>query len=303
MDDAAALRSLASLLRAGFTMERSLVEWARRPGSDSALRSLQMVAQRVSLGAPPSEAFAGDEFGAMTPLLQSVLAVHAALGGDAARSIEALADRVEVANESSAGAAAQAAGAKLSARMVAALPLVFLAFVPGTKLPLDDPIAMTSLLTGAGLVAVGTAWIKKLLPAPQPLDAAATIGLVLASVIRGGPGPDQVLTAIAEQDGSEDLRCAAGRVGLGLTWDEALQLAEDEGLRALGAALAESGTSGAPVAGRLGAFVSERERAARLSFEAETRRAPVRMVVPLTVCMLPAFLLLGAGPLLRGLSG
>ena len=38
------------------------------------------------------------------------------------------------------------------------------------------------------------------------------------------------------------------------------------------------------------------------SFEAEMRKAPVRMVLPLTLCILPSFGFLPLAPFLRGIA-
>lgn len=302
MLDAVALRSLSSLLRAGMSPVGAFLAWPQRVADPSKPAAAE-IAARVSLGVGPADAIDDGAFGALTPLLRSVLRVHLDLGGDLAESIDAVADELDAAQGSSAGAAAQAAGAKLSARMITFLPLVFIALIPGSKVPLDDPVSMTSLSAGVCFVTAGMAWIRKLLPAPPTTDLAATMALVIGAVVRGGVGPARALSVVAPAHADPELRLAADRVGLGLGWEEAFELAEDEGLQELGAALRESRLSGAPVAARLASFAAARKGAVAALFEAEARRAPVRMVVPLTVCMLPGFLLLGAGPLLRGISG
>jgi hypothetical protein len=49
-------------------------------------------------------------------------------------------------------------------------------------------------------------------------------------------------------------------------------------------------------------FAARRRAARSRDFDAAMRRAPVLMVVPLVICVLPSFLLLGVAPFLRGLS-
>lgn len=300
MQESAALRSLASLLRSGATLERALVDWPERVGEGALREWCEAVAARVNLGVEPADAVTAD--GAFAHALGNIFAVHAQLGGDIAGSIDELAARTDSWSDSSTGAAAQAAGAKLSGRMISFLPLVFLAFTPGPKLPLQDPVAMTTMLAGVCLVAAGALWMGKLIPIAAQPDLAATVAGSLAAVLRGGASPSQVLTLMAERDKAGPLDSALRRVSLGLTWEEALTSSADQGLSELGRTLATARSSGAPVAPTLKAFATERERESILRFEAEARRAPVRMVLPLTLCMLPAFLLLGAGPLVRGLS-
>ena len=144
--------------------------------------------------------------------------------------------------------------------------------------------------------------MTKLLPSPPRPDLAAQVAGSLGAVLRGGAAPSQALTLMSQRDSTGPLKTALTRVKLGLSWEEALEASDEPGLKELGRTLLESRESGGPIAARLHAFAAERERATTLRFEAEARRAPVRMVVPLTVCLLPAFLLLGAGPLIRGLS-
>jgi pilus assembly protein TadC len=50
-----------------------------------------------------------------------------------------------------------------------------------------------------------------------------------------------------------------------------------------------------------GLAATERDRVAR-AVEVAARRAPVMMVVPLTVCLLPAFICLAVVPFLRGVA-
>lgn len=303
MLDASALRSLASLLRSGVTLEEALIGWPELVQGGPLRVWAEGVAAGVKLGLEPATAVAAAAGAASHhDPLSSIFAVHAELGGDIAGSLDELAARRQQWDESSSGATAQAAGTRLSARMISLLPLVFVAFAPGPKLPFGDPLAMTTMFVGICLVLGGSVWMAKLLPASPAPDLAATVAGSMAAVLRGGAVPDQILRLMAERDAGGPLGSAFGRVNLGLTWEEALETSDDEGLGALGKTLAASRSSGAPVVASLGAFAAERERGSILRFEAEARRAPVRMVLPLTLCMLPAFLLLGAGPLVRGLS-
>jgi pilus assembly protein TadC len=49
-------------------------------------------------------------------------------------------------------------------------------------------------------------------------------------------------------------------------------------------------------------FARRRRRRLQLEFDAATKKAPVMMVVPLVLCVLPSFCLLALAPFLRGLS-
>jgi pilus assembly protein TadC len=73
-------------------------------------------------------------------------------------------------------------------------------------------------------------------------------------------------------------------------------------LRELGAVVVRAERLGTPASAALRAFAEVRRREREDEFERAARRAPVLMVLPLTTCILPAYVLLAVGPILRGLS-
>jgi pilus assembly protein TadC len=74
------------------------------------------------------------------------------------------------------------------------------------------------------------------------------------------------------------------------------------GAEGLARCLERAGTSGAPAAGPV-ARVADRLRAERARrAEAGANRAAVLIVVPLALCFLPAFLVLGVAPVVIGLA-
>jgi tight adherence protein C len=94
---------------------------------------------------------------------------------------------------------------------------------------------------------------------------------------------------------------ARRRKDLGTTWARSLQMSDDPGLNQIGAVLQSSAELGVPSGALLRALAESMALQENRRFEAELKKAPVKMVVPLTVCILPAFGVLGAGPMLRGL--
>jgi pilus assembly protein TadC len=64
-----------------------------------------------------------------------------------------------------------------------------------------------------------------------------------------------------------------------------------------------SSTSGTHAVDLLGSLADEMRREQRLAATEAARRAGVRAVLPLGVCFLPAFVLLGIVPTLVGLAG
>jgi Flp pilus assembly protein TadB len=129
--------------------------------------------------------------------------------------------------------------------------------------------------------------------------------LLLGAALRGGAPPDAAVLVVSTAlpgPVTERLGPVRARIALGLdpatVWDS---LADDEVLAPLARTLGRAGRSGIPVADaveRLAEDLDERHRAER---EDRARAVGVRAAVPLGLCLLPAFLLLGIVPLVAGL--
>jgi len=175
-----------------------------------------------------------------------------------------------------------------------------------TRAPITDRPGLLLLVCGAGLAIAGVAWISALFPHPSPHDdPAAVLAEVLACALEGGSDPRSALLDICSHPPPGATR-AAGRVrrlmALGAGWNECLERSGDESLAALGRFLGAGAALGLPLTDVLRDFASLRRSERNREFETAVRRAPVRMAVPLTVCVLPSFVVLGIGPFLRGLS-
>ncbi|MGH2748689.1 MAG: type II secretion system F family protein [Actinomycetota bacterium] len=305
-DTAAAVRVLAALLRSGLTIDQTLDAWPETAPDD--LRpSLRRLRRRVALGQELGRALdrLEDELGPDVRLVKAVLVVHGRVGGDGARSLESVADQIQRRAERQAAARAASAGARLSARLVAGLPLALVPVMPFARALVLDASGLFVLLTGAGLALAGMRWMAKLVPRPPEADGGALLGRLVASVVRGGVEPGAALNAACEStpgDLVEAMARARRAVTLGARWPDALMRSSSDSLRGLGAALKRSDEFGVPVADALDAFAEERDAQQDREHETALRRAPVLMVVPLTVCVLPAYVLLGVVPFLRGLA-
>lgn len=77
---------------------------------------------------------------------------------------------------------------------------------------------------------------------------------------------------------------------------------ESETLRRLGRAFVRAAETGAPLALAVAAVAGEQRERARWAAEAAARRAGVRVVGPLAVCFLPAFVLLGVVPFVASVA-
>lgn len=129
--------------------------------------------------------------------------------------------------------------------------------------------------------------------------------LLLATALRSGAATGaaarQVSSAL-QGPAAARLAGAADRLALGVdpvkVWSE---LAADPGLAPLGRALARAERSGAPVAAVVERLADDLAATGRAEVEQRARSVGVRAAVPLGLCLLPAFLLLGIVPLVASL--
>jgi Flp pilus assembly protein TadB len=175
--------------------------------------------------------------------------------------------------------------------------------------------AFVSGLAGvvAGVVAGSVAWVvlgRAETPAERRrrdrlrAELPHVVGL-LAAAVRGGLPPADALALVCVAlpgPAADSLGALPPRIALGVDPVEVWRsLGADVALAPLGRTLARSARTGEPVAealDRLGAELSARGRA---ETEDAARRVGVRAAVPLGVCLLPSFLLLGIVPVVAGL--
>lgn len=205
------------------------------------------------------------------------------------------------------------AGPAASARMLAALPAVglLLAMALGA-----DPLA-AALGGGHGTVAVvagvlaygaGIAWTRKLVAEARSgsgnggvLDGAMVLHLLRAA-LRSGVSVPRALQAVAEAGSLMRLGEAGQLLLLGAEWPEAW--VGSEGAVALaGRALEPAWCDGAdpvPLLERAAAaWYVRRDRRVR----EQAARLGVRLVMPLGICFLPAFMLVSVAPVLLATGG
>ena len=127
---------------------------------------------------------------------------------------------------------------------------------------------------------------------------------LLVAALHVGAAPVEALGRVAAVTGGpmgEELESWLARLRLGAdpvaVWRG---MAEHPQLGRLGATLARSAESGAPVAEALRRLSDELADRARADVEARVRQVEVKAAVPLGVCLLPAFVLTGVVPLVAG---
>jgi len=135
-------------------------------------------------------------------------------------------------------------------------------------------------------------------------DLPHVVGL-LADALRAGQSPTEALAVVVTAlPGPATARLAevVPRLRLGLdpmaVWGE---MAADPALGRLGSAMARAHRTGAPVVPAVERLADELARSAHAEVEDRARAVGVKAAVPLGLCLLPAFVLIGIVPVVAGL--
>jgi Flp pilus assembly protein TadB len=135
-------------------------------------------------------------------------------------------------------------------------------------------------------------------------DLPHVVGL-LADALRSGRPPDAALEVVAGAlPGPAAARLAelVPRLRLGVDRQQVwADLAADPALAPLGRALARAHRTGAPVVPAVERLADELARSARAEVEDRARAVGVKAAVPLGLCLLPAFVLVGIVPVVAAL--
>lgn len=135
-------------------------------------------------------------------------------------------------------------------------------------------------------------------PSQDEIDAALALDL-LAGLLESGQGLVNGLALLSEHlPGASAVAPVASQLRLGASWDEAWSGTEDvPGLDELRRELHFAHTTGAPTAALLRATAASLRRSRKRRAEQAAAELGVRLVLPLGLCQLPAFLCLGIVPL------
>ena len=128
---------------------------------------------------------------------------------------------------------------------------------------------------------------------------------LLATALESGCDVTEALGVVCDALPGPAARLLAGvplRLGLGVPPEVAWSpLLDEPGLAPLARAMVRTHRSGSSVTQEVARLAGELERRAHLQMEERARAVGVRAAVPLGLCLLPAFLLLGVVPLVVGL--
>ena len=141
----------------------------------------------------------------------------------------------------------------------------------------------------------------------SPVDATVPAALdVLAACLSSGAAVEHALLAVAAAFDGEPgrlLHGAARLLALGAPVESAWSAALDDPQWApVARSIVRAHHSGAPLTDVLSRAAEERRRALRAQAHAAANKASVRVVLPLGICFLPAFVLVGVVPVVAGFA-
>ena len=166
------------------------------------------------------------------------------------------------------------------------------------------------LVAGAVAGVAVAVWLRRLEPASvrrrrEAIDEALPLAVdLLASCLAAGQAPAvalQQVTDVVDHPLRDELQEVATRLRLGAdpirVWRD---VAAHPQLGSWGRTVLRAVDSGASVADAMAAHADDLRQASRSRVEARARAVGVRAALPLGVCLLPAFVLLGVVPLVAG---
>ena len=178
----------------------------------------------------------------------------------------------------------------------------------GAALLVGGPIGPVAALAGAAgcWVVIGRAEPAGVRREREALrrELPQVVRLLAGALAAGGaPGESiEIVAAAMPGPAAERLAAVAARLRLGADPVAVWQgLTQDPALAPLGRALARAQVSGSSVVASVERLADELGRAARADVEDRARRVGVKAAVPLGLCLLPAFVLVGIVPLVGGL--
>ncbi len=257
---------------------------------DDVARTAQRLSVLLSAGVPPASAwgYLGQQLPEDIPAalearggawhgLASAWRVAVAAGSPLAPCLARYAESLRSLGEAQRETQIALAGPRASSRLVLALPPVGLVF--GGLLGFDTlhtlfatPGGLCCLVAGLALLFAGTLWNRRLLRAAQPTELAPGLAFDLMAIAVTGGGSLQSARELVSPL-VPNLEAV----------DDVLQL---------------SSAAGVPAATLLIAEAEESRRDATASAKRAAAELAVRLMLPLGICVLPAFMLLAVAPLM-----
>lgn len=273
-DAAASVQTLAVLLQAGAV---PLVAW--RHLAETGDPHAAAIVDRVGSGIPLLEAIEaeGGAWADLAAAWEVATTVGAPLAEVLRMIAETLRDAASAADDVRIALAEPAGTARLLLWMpFAGLLLGFALGFDTLSVIVGNPVGAGCVVAGLLLVCAARQWTQRLLRRARP--SAGTPGMraeLVAVALAGGASIERALRLVAESSAT----------GVG----------EEDRIRTV---LALSRAAGVPAGELLRASAAQDRHSARVQGRLRAARLSTRLLIPLGVCTLPAFLLLGVAPLL-----
>ena len=287
------LRQCAALLRGGLQPERAFHAITAGAEDDVDRGLAAQVAQAVTEGVPVATVLGGrSEPEWRLTAAAWTLAVRS--GAPLAPVLERLADALQSLVQLMQRRSVLLAGPRATILLVAGLPA--LAILMGMLLGFDPlgvlltPFGAVLMVTGTMLEATGILWASRLARSVAAADRVTAIECELTWVaMQGGVPPQTARRWVAE---------AIDRAQT--EWVTVEDLCDDS---PLGRILEAAAAAGVPAGPLLLETSASARREAHAELERRAERLGVRVLIPLAVCILPAFVLLAVIPVLVSLFG
>jgi Flp pilus assembly protein TadB len=341
------LHAIVDALRGGTSLRGALIRCAGMPGSPFAPVAAALAEGRpLAPALHAAAAGTSSPDSASDPELASafcVLAVHAEAGGDPLPAIRALADRLTRRAAAREEARAFTTQARLGARAILLLTPAFLLLVAasdprGAIAWFSQPTTRLCIVLGLLLQGGGAVWVSSIVRGVAPVasslarlpvvralraiamgrarpttdgDVSACAG-TLALALEAGLSPTAALRAVASYAGGEfgdAIREAVDEVGVPLRDAVTHAVAELDGEAAqrFARAFAWGAELGIPLAHAMRTLSADIDERASIALAEDSRRASIRVLMPLGLLVLPAFVLACLVPLfvggLQGIAG
>jgi tight adherence protein B len=220
-------------------------------------------------------------------VVSDILEIARETGAPRTRVLRLVADALDSNLELDREATIAATSARHSAVVLTALPAFTLIVTEifgmrALAFLLGGPVGWLCLVAGVGASFGGWAWMARLrrrIPVPSPVTG--ILGDVVAEILS---------VAGLRTETENALRSCGERWGVDNEW------------RAITDIRAASRETGIPVAGLIRADADERRRTARFEVREAIERLPGQMLIPLGVCLFPAFVTLTVIPAIAGMA-
>lgn len=306
-DAAETVLRLAVMLQAGVAPAPA---WSHLAASRDAA-ALRVTAS-VADGMPLPRAIAAAGGGAWRDV---AVAWHVAttVGAPLAESLRGLAAALRDAAESADDVRVALAEPASTARLMGWLPLVALGL--GAALGFDTfgtllghPAGIACLVAGGALILVAQRWTARMVRRARAESGVPGLHAELIAIaLSGGASIDRATAVVrsahavasSADAGSQGLDGAAGLAGAAGSDGSGGSAGSDADV---GAVLALSRSAGVPAVELLRASAAHARHRARVEGRLRAARLSSRLLIPLGVCTLPAFLLLGVAPMLLSVT-